>query len=736
MVDQADARGLPAADPRVERAARVVTALATAWVASVALRGIAGPLGVGLAGLPASLGVAADNTWHFHLLAPVTHYSASAPAATEYAWQRPLGPFFLSALVVKLGGTSALALRLPAALGCLAIPPLLHAVSRALFGPVSAALAALTFAALPVIAAYANCDAAATLAVAGVLACAWGYLRMQQTWRRRWLAVTLAGLAVAVTSDWCAYAFMAVMLGSSLVRRIAPLRRYFPPVDARRFAEWWALAGGLTILAFLAHAALLHKAGALPSFLTGALERMRASAVPSAAELLRRDYWQAVSLTPLAIWIGWLALPLTLGRVLLARREPELIVLAVLAMAVADHRWVSPSDGVRVFWPFYFAPAFALGLGVFAATALDAARWLARRLGRRPSSLTVPSAIFGVLLAAPLLIAVEGRAAAGAARHLALRAGSDGLLLDRAPERTAALLWLRGRTAGPTTVALGAGLGRELSDAWNVGQPIVGKKGRSSAGFTLLDSRAAKSTQLTELARSAAVDVAGPFWLVDHGAPRALLEGYVFERRVPGLLEGYFRLPDEPALELRKDAWLTWELRAHFAQTPNPPPDGLAHTREQRRVAFNIAVESGETGIADQLESELLAELDRSAAVAYDDGVTLLGQTLDAGPAPRLTLYFKAPGPMQGELEFRLREVMERAPVLSGLPVDARERRVAGAFPLAPELWRRGFIYALSAELRRRGGRVRFYGYWHSRKSEPLPVPVEGPPQRVLLTLE
>lgn len=727
--------GQAGAEPRVERAARIVAAVATVWVAVIAFRGIAAPFTAGIAGLAGSAGVAADNFWRWHILLPVTHYSSAAPLPTSYAWQRPVGTFWTTAVFIKLLGHHALACRVGAALASVAIVPLLYVVGRTIWSPVAGALAAATFAVLPVVPAFANADPAAAPAVVGVLACSWGYARMNDTWQLRWLAVSVLGLCAAVMSDWSAYAFAATLLVFAVFRRATPLRRWMPPVDARRYAQWWALASGVTVLAFMLQAYEVEKAHALAKFLAGSLERVMGDHYPGEAVLLRRAYWQQISLTPLGIGLGVVALPIILSRWLLVRRELEICVLATLAMAAADYAWVSPQDGLRTFWPFYFAPYIALGAGAVAASVEDGARAIGRALGRQPASSLVPFATLGVLSLVPVLIAVQGRAAGGAARRLALRVHGHDLLVHPAPDRTAMLRWLSTRFDGPARIALSKEAGREVSDSFNARAPIV-SGGRHKPDYTVIDARSVDVGALQKIAKTKSVQVVGPYWIEDRTAAVAPLEAYVFEVRDPTFFESYFRLPGELAVAVQKDDWYGWELRDHFDQTPNPVPEGPLLTREQRRIAHNAALQTGNTATADKLEGELLKDLDRSAATAYNDGAALLGQIYDPGKPGRLTLYFKAPGPLPGGLEYRIREVMERAPRGTFVPADPIERHLDAGFSIPPAVWKSRYIYAMTVEIHPRPGRLRYYGYWHARGGGPLPVPTNGPAQRTLLVLE
>ena len=67
-------RGLPPADPGVERACRAVAAVASLWFALAAGWELAGPFGAGHVAASASLGIAGENMVRWNIIAPVLRW--------------------------------------------------------------------------------------------------------------------------------------------------------------------------------------------------------------------------------------------------------------------------------------------------------------------------------------------------------------------------------------------------------------------------------------------------------------------------------------------------------------------------------------------------------------------------------------------------------------------------------------------------------------------------------------
>jgi hypothetical protein len=186
---------------------------------------------------------------------------------------------------------------------------------------------------------------------------------------------------------------------------------------------------------------------------------------------------------------------------------------------------------------------------------------------------------------------------------------------------------------------------------------------------------------------------------------------------------------------VRADAFATWELRDRFAQWPNPQPLDAPRTREQLRIAHNVAVSRGDTVAAAQAEQALLAGVDVARAADFDDGTKLLGLVREGGVAPTWTLYFKANGPSSLDLQFAIASTIERPRWWSLVPADAQQRTIGNPFLVPSRMWREGFVYAQREVVRQRLGEERFVGRFEGTPSEQLPRAAGGNPKVFLATL-
>ena len=102
-----------------------------------------------------------------------------------------------------------------------------------------------------------------------------------------------------------------------------------------------------------------------------------------------------------------------------------------------------------------------------------------------------------------------------------------------------------------------------------------------------------------------------------------------FKEREPSRWEWYFLSGTEPHREVVPDPYLTWELRTHFGQPAEIPAQPPA-TLDQRRIAHNIALASGDAAKAAQLYAEIERELTPVHA-QFDDGSEIVGTTYPGG---------------------------------------------------------------------------------------------------------
>ncbi len=84
------------------------------------------------------------------MLGPVPHALTRPPLASEFYCHHPWGIFWVSALFMKLLATTLGQCRLPAVLQSVLTVPALYLAARALWSPIAGAVAALSFAALPI----------------------------------------------------------------------------------------------------------------------------------------------------------------------------------------------------------------------------------------------------------------------------------------------------------------------------------------------------------------------------------------------------------------------------------------------------------------------------------------------------------------------------------------------------------------------------------------------------------
>jgi hypothetical protein len=737
-----DARGLPLADPRVERIGRILAAITSLWFLAAAAWEIAGPFGAGHYASSASVGIGGENIFHWGILGPVLEYTLRKPTSALYYCHHPWGIYWTTAVLVKLFGHHDLVCRLAPVLLSAATPPLLYGIGRALWGPIAGALSAASFVVLPIALAFADFNAFEVPTIFGVLLCTWGYVRLSQTWKRRFLVASLIGAFWAVNSDWPGFMFLAVVLAFMLPRGLLLRRFWYAPVDTRRFAQWWSIAASIAVVVLLFYIYEFQHAKQLAVFLTQGQIRASGASMSLDKVLESRKYWIEVSFTPLAIFLGKVALPLLVLRLVLLRRDLEVFPLAILVMATVQYLVFKEGADIHIFWPHYFAPYFGLAVGAIAASAEGAARWLVLRVRGAGGMLVPPLSALAVFIWVPLAILPDGIDGLNYARNTGGRFNENGRIIHQDVDKAALMKWLEPKMESHTSAAFDIAMRFQWSFAWELRRPVdpisppPARRKTGTRQYFLVDTRFVSSDkELTSLADSFAVTAVGPYWTIDRGKPKAPIEGYVFQRREPSWFEWCLYQAHDPVYTIQKDAYHTWELRDSYGQEPNPAPQGPLLTPDQRRVAHNMALAGGDTALAAKLEQELVSDLDRSVAVRYDDGTELLGMSFDKGVAPRLTLYFKASG-SEKNMEFEIRSEVEKKKKWSWVPADEKVRVVGMPFSIPSGLWKKGFIYTSVTEIRKRPGLERYYGYFHTVRGGTPPLPAKGGVRRTLLMLQ
>jgi hypothetical protein len=737
MLARIDEHGRPAADPRVERVARIVTIVACVFFAIAACWGMAAPFGSGHFASTAARGIIAENMWEWGIFAPVREYVITRPTQAQYYAHHPWGIFWMVAVAYELIGRHDIVCRLPALLMSIACPPLLWAIGRAIWGPVAGALAACGFAVLPISLAFAGFAGFELPVIFGALLVTWTYVRFSQTWRRRWLIGSVLALLFCVNSDWEIFVFLAIALGVLGLGGLLLPRGWFGAVDVRRFAQWWMLAAAISVLGGVFWIALFRHLGHLDDLLGSHSVRSAGNEASLSAVLESRKHWIELMFTPLAILIGKLALPLLVIRLVLLRRVVEVFPLAILAMSVFQYLHFKQGADVHIFWPHTFAAYFALSLAVLGASVERGIGWLVTRLSRR-QLLRLPAYVaLGLFMLVPLAIAPDGLTVLRYGHHTGFRFNEKGHPIRQDLDKAAALRWMSARLEGRAVVELHRSMDYTWAQEWALHRPIVDAgriptPGRRQARYFVADSRRILGSDQTELIERFQVTAVGPFWLVDYEMPNGPIEAHAIEARKPSVLQRYLIAPVDPVYAIVPDAFRTWELRDHFAQTPNPMPEASPETADQRRIAHNLAVARGDHALAARLRQEIAQDLDRAMATALDDGSELIGSVHDE-LRHELWIYVRAAGPTKVAQAFHVRASVQEKKPLSLIAPDEIQRRIDGLIELDTTLWKQDYLYLIRFEVRPRPGREMFEGSFVARGGMPL-RPVGGDARLQLLT--
>ncbi len=729
-----DGRGLPPAPPRAERLGLAAVIVASAWLALVSFWEIGAPFGAGHYTAATAVATAGENMWRHLTLGAITHYTSGAPAPGDYYTNHPLGCFWTAALFVKLLGHHDWVCRLPAALMSSAMPFLLYRFGRAAWGPVEGGVSALAFGAVPIALAYANFFALEVPVMFGIALGAAGLARFLQTSRTRFAAVAGSGFFYAAFCDWIGFVFTGLVLGS-LVVRATLAHGVFPPL-ARRRLLWFVGATGLACAGLLGfHLALLESLGRLDHLLHQGELRSAGSDQPLLEVLAARRYWILLAFTPLAIGLGVVAAPVLAFRLVFRRRELALLPLAVLAMATTQYVVFKQGADVHFFWPHYFALYFAYALGSLTSLARGVAAAVGRRFRRERLVQCSPCVAFAFGVLVVFLLLPDAVRALVYARKTGGRFNEKGLVIHPDLDKSAVLRDLARELPPDAKVGVERSMKRAYYMDFRLERPVVVAPVPNSTALGLshflLDTRFSGKGAIQSLARRYAVRAYGPIFVADLTTPRAPLLGYDVERVEPSALERYFLSASHALPRFRESAFVTWELREHLHQTPNPFPSGAPLSLEERRIAHNVAVRRGDPELAARLRRELLTGADTSVARRFGL-LSLLGVRYLPGTSELLLVYFEVNERPPRDARFSIWSEVEAAPYASLVPRDELAWDVGMPFALPPPLFRRGFIYVTVTELLRRPGTERYFGAF---RGSALFEPESGPEEVELLTL-
>lgn len=697
--------GRPEASPAETRLALGVTLAASLFFALAAAWELFGPILAGHYASSASMGIIAENMRRHGIAGPVWEYTTAPPTPAQYYCHHPWGIFWTTTGFFALFGRHDFVCRLPAVLLSAATPPLLHALGRAMYRPLAGAAAALAFAVLPITLAFANMNALEVPVTAWSLVALLGFVRLTQTGKRRFLALSLVGATLAMNADWPAFVLVAELLAFALLRGFFLPTRLFGPLPFRRYALFWALAASLAVGTGALYLGLFQAAGKLHDLFGSYDLRSSGNQVSLAKVLEGRRYWIELAFTPVAIALGKAGAVVLALRLFLLRREHDVLPLAVLGMATFQYVVFKQGADIHVFWPHYYATYFALAMAALVATTTPAILRLAARFAPRRGLALAACAAF--LPLAP--VARDGLPALVYARETGGRFEEKGNLIHSDGDKTAFLRWLAPQLPRTGIVDLHGGMKATWAQVWALGGVVVSPeravpKGpvKDARDTFLADQRYLKPSEQGELAREFAVTKVGPYWWVDRRSPGGPPTVYRFAEEEPSFFTWYFVSGTEPVRTITPDPWGTWELDQHLGLPAEEPGDAPT-TLDELRIAHNAAHLRGDAA----RESALFGELGSRLApprVTLSDGTEIVGTAYHEGAEDRLTVVVRAAGPLGTGTGFSVRAVVTEGAWLSTTMADPTPREVALPFVIAPERWRPGFLYANVIPIRKRPG--------------------------------
>jgi len=462
--------------------------------------------------------------------------------------------------------------------------------------------------------------------------------------------------------------------------------------------------------------------------------RTAGSEVPMDALLAARHYRIALMFSGLAITLGKLALPVIVVRAVTKRDHFELLALPLFLCALLQYTSFKQGADVHIFWPHYFAPYLALGVGAIAASIADVTAWLgeqvrggARRVAFRRTAPWVALILVGLPVA---LVLKDGLSIIRMARETGGRFAEANL--DSDIERTTALRWYLKGFPDTVGVAYHSSVPANWAVQWETrphlataNQPVTGGGG-DRVRLYVMDTRYASIADIRSAATHFHVHAIGSLWLMDRTEAPAPIDGYAMDEREPSWWQWLWFGPVEPMRRVRWSPWATWEWRMLLGQPAATPPQGEPATIDEVRIAHNAAVERHDDREAAALRARLQAAIDLPRMAAFDGDTTLLGGIQHRGARRGLTLFFVA-GKFDGDSAFKVHAKVLHKPRLSTLPADPADLELASG-PIWPtSLWHKGHIYRFEIVYRKRPGTEVISGSWAPgpRRSDNAGAPIE-----------
>src|SRR5262249_53313161 len=144
-----------------------------------------------------------------------------------------------------------------------------------------------------------------------------------------------------------------------------------------------------------------------------------------------------------------------------------------------------------------------------------------------------------------------------------------------------------------------------------------------------------------------------------------------------------------------------------------------------RRIAHNVAGAKGDRAKA----AAILADLERGLVpghAAVDDGGEIVGARYPQGARSLVTILVRGGGPRDGGGELAVRSEGTARARGSLTIADPTEREVGIPLPLAPQRWKKGFLYSDQVPIRKRPGTEVFRALFWARGKARVPKAIGG----------
>jgi hypothetical protein len=703
----------------VERVCRVLLWIGCVWFAFTAFWGVAdlptaGHLGAG----SAVQTMAAEASLRWHTFYPLWDWYRTVDPGIGAAYtHHPFGVHWMSAVFVAVIGHHDIVCNLPAAMMSATMPPMLYRIGKRAWGPVAGTATALAFVILPITVGFSIFHNVEVITMFGTLLFYFGAVEYPATGLKRHLVACTVGVLIATSGDWPGYLLVAPVLGWAFLRAHMVPSWMVPRINKGRDANWWAWSVVAALFTFMLWMGFYYHADRIAEWLAQGKSRGGSADVPLKTVLETRKNWIDFSFTPLAIAIGKLAVYLAVVRLIVRRRDEEILSLAALFGAVVQYVIFKRGADIHIFWPHYFGIYYALVVGQLVATA----SWLATAIASRvaPTRARLAGYVAAGVMAIPciVMIAPDGVRSLSVWRRTGGKYDDKGALWSSDVEFLFVLEKLGRPLVHPDR---GEGIGRAGPWGWEQDWALGGlaedvPEPSPRDPMWIARARELGPERIRKLSAAHHVRIYGQdgVVVVMRGDPQGPLDAYSLSPHEPNVFQWMFTNNTEPVrtIPTAPDPFMTWEWRVHYDQ-PASPPTTEPQNLEEIRIAHNVAVAAERMDEAERLRQKIVDAIDRQANAYFADGSEMIGVQVTNGVDPQVHVYIKAGGPTSGDSIFQIRSTIVAKNPLSLIPINAVDCDHAEAPALSTRLWKKGFIYEIHASLHHRIGREKYVGMW------------------------